>query len=395
MIESVLILNHGDACYESVSYFEIMIKNAMVSKGIIVDRICLNTAQELPDLSQIPKRKYDVCLSINYPIACMKDKEGRFILDDYYERYFHIILDHPMYHHPALSARIRNYNIIALDYEHAKLIKSAYPAVNEVYVIPMAAEKSKNMLPFEKRDKGLIFTGTYTDVLTISSRLKGQKEEIKTFFYDFVNHLLEYPQKTQEETVRELIPEMPEIEIPAFLKHNFPAEVYLRGIVREELMLQILRQGIDITFYGSYWNEFKHKLNTFEPDLADHVILMDNKRYSQMPDIFGRYRLSLNILPWFKDGLHDRIPLSLINGCCCISDDNPYIRSRLLEGEEIFYYSLEDMEGAAIKIKNLLHDDDKLKYVSDKGMKYADENFTWDKWVECFITGRGGTPSQL
>ena len=58
--------------------------------------------------------------------------------------------------------------------------------------------------------------------------------------------------------------------------------------------------------------------------------------------------MSLNQLPWFKMGMHDRTPLAMINGCVSITDESRYMRERIPDGCGVVYYSLEDMEKAII-----------------------------------------------
>ena len=50
-------------------------------------------------------------------------------------------------------------------------------------------------------------------------------------------------------------------------------------------------------------------------------------------------------MPWFKGGMHDRIPLALMNGCLSLTDASTYLTDVLNIGENegVYTYSLENI----------------------------------------------------
>jgi glycosyltransferase involved in cell wall biosynthesis len=107
--------------------------------------------------------------------------------------------------------------------------------------------------------------------------------------------------------------------------------------------------------------------------------------YSELPDIYAASQMSINQNPWFKAGMHDRVPLSLINGCVCISDTSELLTETIPDNTGVVSYSLEDIEAMAVGIKELLGNQDKMQEIADAGTQYALSNMTWREWVHKFV----------
>jgi hypothetical protein len=89
--------------------------------------------------------------------------------------------------------------------------------------------------------------------------------------------------------------------------------------------------------------------------------------------------------PWFKAGIHDRVPLSLINGCICISDTSELLAETIPDNTGVVRYSLEDIEAMAVSIKELLGNQDKMQEIAEAGTRYALSHMTWSAWVRKFV----------
>jgi glycosyltransferase involved in cell wall biosynthesis len=79
------------------------------------------------------------------------------------------------------------------------------------------------------------------------------------------------------------------------------------------------------------------------------------------------------------------VPLSLINGCVCISDTSELLTETIPDNTGVVRYSLEDIEAMAVGIKELLGNQDKMQEIADAGTKYALSHMTWSEWVRKFV----------
>jgi glycosyltransferase involved in cell wall biosynthesis len=332
-------------------------------------------------------------MDINTKFDDIKDDNGIYCIERIGRHYWHYILDHPFYHHDALKQELGNMHVLCLDRKHKKYIESAYPHIKECIVIPLAATRSSHAdTKIADRKKTLIFTSTYTDpdLVRIQAR-KNLSAEGMEFFDKFVNILLEYSKYTQEEAVRMIIPGVRDRDIAPILQQHFFADVYLQAAIRQEIVVQLIKNHVTVTLYGHGWDLFKEKASIVMKEEADYInnggiTCVGEVSYSELPNIYADSQMSINQNPWFKDGIHDRVPLSLINGCVCISDTSKLLTEIIPDNTGIVSYSLGDIEAMAVSIKELLGNQDKMQEIADVGTKYALSHMTWSEWVRKFVS---------
>ena len=93
-------------------------------------------------------------------------------------------------------------------------------------------------------------------------------------------------------------------------------------------------------------------------------------------------------MPWFKDGAHDRVFNSILNGALCVSDPSEYLCGELKEGEGVCYYDLSHLEKLPEKVKELLQNETMMQDIVAKGKKKVLEHHTWKQraeWLETQI----------
>jgi hypothetical protein len=271
-------------------------------------------------------------------------------------------------------------------------MESAYPHIKECFVMPLAAVRSLHAATkITDRKKTLIFTSSYTDpdLVRMLAKKNVSAEEL-AFFDKFVDILFEYPSLTQEEAVRRIIPGISDRDIAPVLQQHFYADVYLQAVVRQEIVAQLIKNHVPVTLYGHNWNMFLDKVGIAMKEEAEFLnngglMYAGEVSYSELPDIYAASQMSINQNPWFKAGIHDRVPLSLLNGCVCISDTSELLTEMIPDNTGVVSYSLEDIEAMAVGIKELLGNPDKMQEIADAGAEYALSHMTWREWVRRFL----------
>ena len=142
-----------------------------------------------------------------------------------------------------------------------------------------------------------------------------------------------------------------------YLYNNFLIDVYLQAVIREEIITQIIKNRIDITIYGHGWDTFADKCDILAPDITKYLHIRPEVNYDKLPHLYSSARMSVNQMPWFKYGMHDRIPLSLMNKCICLSDNSLYLSETLKidKGYGIHTYSLEALDELPDIINDISH----------------------------------------
>lgn len=451
MKKHIIILKKGNVCYGSTSYFAERINEEFKKTGISSEIVDINSKEdaerfvqkyerikEVTDIIDFNTDVFSYIFSENYydnynaeddvaGTECaggsVKYDRENYIFDikndssgGDYVKLWHIILDHPLYHNSVLKQPLKNMRVVCLDETHAEYIRKYYSHIKEVIVMPLPADTAKSLVPYNERSRNVLFTGTYTsseDIVTLAMRSGGDSAEIKNFqtmhkepAQEFINsmhifnkmagYLLENPCETIEKAYTFALGDITDEKVlretaAAFadgLELNFLADMFIRAVIREELLMEMLRNGIDVDIFGHGWEKFVEKCGNVEKSgdrFKGKINICGEVDYRQLPELYADTKIALNVLPWFKAGQHDRIALAMCNGCVCVTDESTYLEKKFVDGENIFMYSLEDMTGAAMLVRDLLAHPLEAARAAAKGYVCAVSSLSFKKYIEIFI----------
>ena len=101
--------------------------------------------------------------------------------------------------------------------------------------------------------------------------------------------------------------------------------------------------------------------------------------------------ISLNVMPWFKKGAHDRVFNSCLNGAVCLTDSSSYLDEIFTDGKDILFYDLNmlkdyEMSGYDYKViepmikrvRELFMDDTALQSIADNAYELCRVEHTWE-----------------
>lgn len=451
MKKHIIILKKGNVCYGSTSYFAERINEEFKKTGISSEIVDINSKEdaerfvqkyerlkEVTDIIDFNTDIFSYIFSENYydnynaeddvaGTECaggsVKYDRENYIFDikndssgGDYVKLWHIILDHPLYHNSVLKQPLKNMRVVCLDETHAEYIRKYYSHIKEVIVMPLPADTAKSLVPYNERSRDVLFTGTYTsseDIVALAMRSGGDSVEIKNFqtmhkelAQEFINsmqifnkmagYLLENPCETIEKAYTFALGDITDEKVlretaAAFadgLELNFSADMFIRAVIREELLMEMLRNGIDVDIFGHGWEKFVEKCGNVEKSgdrFKGKINICGEVDYRQLPELYADTKIALNVLPWFKAGQHDRIALAMCNGCACVTDESTYLEKKFVDGENIFMYSLEDMTGAAMLVRDLLAHPLEAARAAAKGYVCAVSSLSFKKYIEIFI----------
>lgn len=451
MKKHIIILKKGNVCYGSTSYFAERINEEFKKTGISSEIVDINSKEDAERFVQKYERLNEVTDIIDFNTDIFSYIFSQNYYDNYnadndvagtecaggsvkydrenyifdikndssggdYVKLWHIILDHPLYHNSVLKQPLKNMRVVCLDETHAEYIRKYYSHIKEVIVMPLPADTAKSLVPYNERSRNVLFTGTYTsseDIVALAMRGGGDSVEIKKFqtmhkesAQEFINsmqifnkmagYLLENPCETIEKAytfaLGDITDETALKETAAAfadgLELNFLADMFIRAVIREELLMEMLRNGIDVDIFGHGWEKFVEKCGNVEKSegrFKGKINICGEVDYRQLPELYADTKIALNVLPWFKAGQHDRIALAMCNGCVCVTDESTYLEKKFVDGEDIFMYSLEDMTGAAMLVRDLLTHPLEAARAAAKGYVCAVSSLSFKKYIEIFI----------
>lgn len=451
MKKHIIILKKGNVCYGSTSYFAERINEEFKKTGISSEIVDINSKEDAERFVQKYERLKEVTDIIDFNTDIFSYIFSQNYYDNYnaeddvagtecaggsvkydrenyifdikndssggdYVKLWHIILDHPLYHNSVLRQPLKNMRVVCLDETHAEYIRKYYSHIKEVIVMPLPADTAKSLVPYNERSRDVLFTGTYTsseNIVALAMRSSGDSVEIKNFqtmhkepAQEFINsmqifnkmagYLLENPCETIENAYTFALGDITEEKVlketaAAFadgLELNFWADMFIRAVIREELLMEMLRNGIDVDIFGHGWEKFVEKCGNVEKSegrFKGKINICGEVDYRQLPELYADAKIALNVLPWFKAGQHDRIALAMCNGCVCVTDESTYLEKKFVDGENIFMYSLEDMTGAAMLVRDLLTHPLEAARAAAKGYVCAVSSLSFKKYIEIFI----------
>ena len=387
-----LLIDCGGICYDSTTCFLDRMAQALRGRGQEVTRLSVSKAGAIQELEAIYRERafepYDVVLDVNSILPTCREEDGSYCLSHMGRACIHYILDHPFYHDRVLSCTLENFHVIAIDKKHAEFARREYPHLSSVTFLPLAAEGSATEASASSMTEGtwrqrpvpVLFTGTYSNPDLWRYKIRQAEPAVRDLFGQIVEYTFEHPELTQEEILARVTGD--DHNLPKRLQANYIADCYVHALLREELIRQVLLQDVPVTVYGNDWETFAAKAKKEIPRVGELLTPGGTVPYERMPELCAASQIVLNQSPWFLAGMHDRIPLAMVNGACCVTDGNAYVADCFTDGEELVTYSYEDMEAGARRVKELYEAPEEAHRIAARGHERALRTMTWEAWAD-------------
>ncbi len=392
-----IILFEGDI--ETQGYFSIQMKKELESLGHPVYLYDLKSPwKSSMEMLAFIEKGNTIVLSFNFHGMCMEpqflDEEGTYIWDALEIPCYNILADHPYYYYKLLEARPKQYVQLSIDRGHETFMKRFFPEVKLGPFLPLGGTELSEILctsekdgipcdlsqerldsrrPVSERKIDVIFTGNYAAPARFEKYITRLGDEYTEFYYEIIHDLLANPQQTVEEVVerylRREIASVSEEELKETMQNITFIDLYIRYYVRGQVVCALVDAGVKVHVFGDKWDELvcEHPENLINGDS-----LYSEECLYQIQDS----KISLNVLPWFRRGPHDRIFNTMLNGAVCLTDSNPYLDEMLSDGVNCVKYSLEKPEEIAQRVISLLQDEELLQEIADAGYELACSH-TW------------------
>ncbi len=306
----------------------------------------------------------------------MRDKDGGWFWDDLEIPCFNIVVDHPFYYHKFLKIVPEHYVHISIDYNHDLYMARFFPEIKRGPVLPLAGTRlpEEEQIPFARRSMDICFTGNYTPPDSFEPYIQRQGQEYADFYHGILDDLIAHTDRTLEDVCEEHIKrEIPDISFED-LKETFPnlifLDLYIRFYYRGMVIRNLVDGGLKVHVFGDDWSRLscKHPEN-----LIDHK---PTDSYGCLKSIADS-KLSVNVMPWFKNGAHDRIFNSMANGAVCVTDSSTFLDNLLIDGSNCLRYNLNDVDALWERTGGLLSHPDKMEEIAQNGYRMTMEGQTW------------------
>lgn len=305
------------------------------------------------------------------------DENGRSMWEALEIPSYNIVVDHPMYYHHFLEKVPPNYHHISIDRNHEKYMRRFFPEIENGPFLPLAGTQlypDRTNVPIVCRKYDVIMVGNYCIPQTFEKYITRIDDEYTAFYYGMIDELFAKPWRTvedvAEEHLRRELGEVPEEELKKAMASLTFIDLYVRYTFRGRAVQELADAGIKVHVFGDGWDrlECKH---------PENLLLMNNLDSEGCLKKLRQTKLSLNVMPWFKDGAHDRIFNTMLNGAVCLTDSSRYLDDILEDQKNSAVYSLSEMDKLPEIAEALLADTDRMQEIADAGYAVSTSKHTW------------------
>ena len=334
------------------------------------------------------------------------DEAAGYIWEQYDIPCYNIVVDHPLYYAERYEQLPPKYYQIAIDRKHLQYMKDYYSDITTELFLPLAGnrivleplsfeERFGEMEEWEKkRSTTIMFAGNYRTPEEYEPYITRINDEYTAFYRGIISELLHHPERSLEEVAkRHCVREMGQLSIEewriCFQHMNF-IDLYLRFTVRKRAIEAMLKAGFTVDVYGHGYEEFQY--DGYDENARKRLRIHGPLNTIGCLNAMEQSKISLNVMPWFKDGAHDRIFSSMLQGSVSVTDDSIYLREQLTDGAEVIFYDLNRMDKMTERVANLLGRPDKMYNMAKTAYEYALNNHTWQnraKVIEQYIKDTG------
>ena len=291
---------------------------------------------------------------------------------------YNIVLDHPFYYHKLLASVPEHYIHISIDHGHERYMKRFFPEIKLGPFLPLAGTEIPHK-PFDMRSKDIVFTGNYTPPWKFDKFITRINDDYTAFYHDIIDDLIAHPEMEMDVAFeKHLIQEMNDLsdnDLKACMEKMTFIDLYVRFYFRGLVIKTLVDNGFPVYIYGAGWE----LLDCRHPE---NIIFGKQVRSLECLQALADGKISLNVMPWFKQGGHDRIFNSILNGALCLSDDNIWLRENLKDNKEIVYYSLSEIDKLPSMVDELLSNPSHTEQIIQNGYRKVKTLHTWKNRAE-------------
>lgn len=374
-----------ECAIETVNYFNSQMRSYFEDKGYNV--ICRNwESLERDEIKRICSLGNTGILCYNFQGIAgkdrMSDKEGHPALRDLDIPIYNYVVDHPYYYADRFGTETEKMTYLAVDRNHEKYVERFMSHYRQHAFFPLAGTeyiRRAEQLKMKDRPIDVLFAGNYVNPDYMNLYFERDHGRFSEIYHNMIDLLWSDSSRTLESVMEEVMrreqPMLSDVELAELMNPQFFLDVYMRNELRRRLLVELSRGDFMIDIYGSGWEELDgvNWSNIRLHGGVDSVGVL--KKMSEA-------KITLNVLPWFRDGAHDRIFNAMLQGSVSVSDESIYLKEIATSGRELLFYSRDDGKELTDRIEQYLSRPEELSWVSENGYTMAKAGHTWKHRAE-------------
>lgn len=396
-MKKIIVCKEG---IETLSYFSEQLASAFAEFGYPIFRYILDPPN--PDLQIKHLQKFIAsgdAILITFNFNGIRGEEELYLNGVSFWAYYkipviNIMVDHPFYY-PELLKKVEtelgfsHFVQLLVDRDHLAFVKRFYPQLQHVGFLPLAGSKAPDFSSYSHRPYDVVFVGNYTPPEQFEPYITRINDEYTAFYRGILDDFIAHPQQNMETVfLKHLLREMPDsndADLYNCMGHMIFLDLYIRFYFRGKILQTLADKGIRVHVWGSGFEKIACKH-------PENLILEGPTDTPGCLAALAQAKIALNIMPWFKDGAHDRAYSAMCNGALCITDESTYLSQQIKTEQAGILYDLEGIDKLPALIQEYLSCENKRLKIANKGYTFANQTQTWKQraeklisWFDCFF----------
>ncbi|MCH5259949.1 MAG: glycosyltransferase family 1 protein [Lachnospiraceae bacterium] len=299
----------------------------------------------------------------------------------------HILMDHPLWMHPSMEKHPNKYIQFCPDEEHVRYVKRYFPNVEHVEFLSHAGTfDDKPVIPYADKKYDIVFSASY---FTPENRLQ-PLEKIYPKDSPMYQICLQIGEDQIAHTEKSLIQSALDVldannmplsdnAVKTIMRSLSAVNWMVRMFYRGKAVQTLVDAGLPVHVLGKGWENHPCAGADNMHILHGHIGLSDTFDY--MKDA----RINLNVMPWFKEGTHDRIFNTMLRHSVCLTDSSTWIDSHFEDGKDIALYDLKQLEKLPEIADYWLNHPIKAQELIERAYEKTAANYTWVNCVDSLL----------
>lgn len=387
---NILVIK-GTAKYGVMRNFADEVMEGMKKEGVIITLFDAKT-DPAEKLMGLVEKNYDMVFAFNgvFTSADLPASVIEKLTGDGRNFCVSWFVDHPCHHDMRLRAFPKNNRVLFVDWEHVELVKEYFPDINPDFLPHGGDVYHGEIKSWNERSIDVLFCGSCYDVPEYEKVIEGMEPFLGCVLRESLTLLKENPSYTVRYAMSEVLRikgvEKERInfgDANMLSLHRF-LDDYIRTWFRQRILAQLAEDGVKVALCGEGWDKFSDE--TLSEDKRKNLIMLGALNYEQALGKMADAKIVLNVMPWFKDGSHERVFTAMRNGAVCLTDRSAYLEEELRDYKSVQFYSLDELDKLSDLVNAILSgkpefDGEFVNMEEEilKAKKYADENHTWQR----------------
>ncbi|MCR4717478.1 MAG: glycosyltransferase, partial [Lachnospiraceae bacterium] len=312
---------------------------------------------------------------------------GQYLSDYMGAPFYDYIVDHPMRHTIHLMQNLKDFYVICLDLDHVNYIKNYFPNIKDAYMLPLGGwyNEGTKIKPIADRKYDVVLTGSYYKLSDIEAKIVDNEQSIIDLCVETINYMLANRYATNEEAMAAVVKNagitLKPTEFAYYMGQIEKSNYFINAYAREEIVRYLIDSGVKLELFGNGWDQL-------DVDDWKNTTVHKGVTYEETADIYADSKIVLNTMPWFKNGLHDRVPTAMLNGAVAVTDATGYLIDNVKcngDDAEVITYDIAHPESVSDVLNAILADEEYMQAVADRGREKALATMTWEKRVDGLV----------